>query len=360
MRLYQRALLREMTATSGIALGVVSAIMLVILSVRILGTAALGEIGVSAVLPFITFGYLRFLHILLALALFIGVLLTFSRYWQDSEMVIWSGAGLSPLAWIPSVLRLSVPITLIIGTLSLALNPWLAQQRTEYENYLTVKKDEAADLTPGLFAETQRGTRVYFVESLKERGPDVRNIFIQSEDQGRTGIVVANQGSVQQMPNGDRFLVLDTGRRYEGIPGQADYRVADFLHYGFRLDPAKVKTKTAPPRERDTAYLLANPSPGNQAELAWRIGTPISALMLSLFAVPISFINPRAGRSLNILLAILLFTLYINVVSLSQSWVSHGSLGAGASLALVHGMALALLVASYWWRYGRALTRGRR
>lgn len=359
MRLYQKALLREMTATSGIALGVISAILLVILSVRTLGVAALGEIRVTAVLPFIAFAYLRFLHILLALALFIGVLLTFSRYWQDSEMVIWSGAGLSPVAWIVPVLRFAVPITLIIALLSLAINPWLARQRTEYEDYLSTLNEEAASLTPGMFAETGQGKRVYFVESLKERGPDVRNIFIQSEEQGRTGIVVASQGAVETMANGDRFLVLRDGRRYEGVPGQADYRVVNFARYGFRLDPAQVKEHTAPPREHETAYLIGHPNPANLAEWVWRIGTPISALMLALFAIPISYFNPRAGRSFNILFAVLLFTLYVNLVSLSQSWVSHGVLGAGASLALVHGLALGLLAASYWWRYGRSLTRGR-
>lgn len=352
--------MREMTATAGIALGVVSAILLVILSVRILGTAALGEIDVAAVLPFITFAYLRFLPILLALALFISVLLTLSRYWQDSEMVIWSGAGLAPTAWVGPVLRFAVPIALLIALLSLAINPWLARQRTAYEDYLSVHHEEAANLTAGVFAETQRGGRVYFVERIEERGPHVRNVFIQSEQHGRTGIVVASQGAVETMASGDRFLVLHDGRRYEGSPGLADYRVVDFARYGFRLDPAQVKVRATPPRERGSLGLLRDPTPANLAEWVWRVGTPISALMLALFAIPISFYNPRAGRSFNIVLAVLLFTVYVNVVGLSQSWVQKGSLGADASLLLVHGLAFAALLAAYWWRYGRPLTRGRR
>lgn len=360
MRLYQKALLREMTATSGIALGVVSAILMVILSVRILGTAALGEISVSAVLPFITFGYLRFLHIILSLALFIGVLLTLSRYWQDSEMVIWSGAGLAPTGWIGPVLRFAVPITLIIAALSLAIIPWLSRQKAEYEDYLSARNEEAANLTPGVFAETQNGKRVYFVESIKERGPDVRNVFIQSEQHGRIGIVVASQGAVEPLDDGDRFLVLRDGRRYEGTPGAADYRIMHFARYGFRLDPAQIATKATRPKERNSLDLLRNPTPANQAELAWRIGAPISALMLSLFAIPISQMNPRAGRSFNILLAILLFTLYINVISLSQAWVGQGTMSAGASMALVHGLTFAVLAAAYWWRYGQPIGRGRR
>jgi lipopolysaccharide export system permease protein len=360
MRLYQKALLREMTATSGIALGAVSAILLVILSVRILGNAAIGDIEVSAVLPFITFGYLRMLHILLSLSLFIGVLLTMARYWQDSEMVIWFGAGLSPLAWVWPVVRFAGPITLIIATLSLAINPWLSGQRAKYEEFLSSRNQEAANLTPGVFAETQKGSRVYFVESLSERGPDVRNVFIESEENGRTGIVVASHGAVETIADGDRFLVLREGRRYEGVPGNADYRVTDFARYGFRLDPAQAITKTTRPKELDTFQLLRDPSPANQAEWAWRIGAPICALLLCLFAIPLSLYNPRVGRSFNTLLATLLFTLYVNIMSLSQNWIEHGGMSAGLSLALVHGTALALLALTYWWRYGPPIRRGRR
>lgn len=359
MRLYQKALLREMTATSGISLGVLSAILLVTLSVRLLGTAAVGELEVAAVLPFITFGYLRLLPILLSLAMFVGVLLTLARYWQDSEMVIWAGAGLSPMAWIKPVLRFAGPITLIIAGLSLAIIPWVSRQKAEYEDYLTTRNEEAANLTPGIFAETQHGNRVYFVESLKERGPDVHNVFIQSEQHGRIGIVVASQGAVEVMPNGDRFLVLKDGRRYEGIPGNADYRVMEFGRYGFRLDPTQLDAKAAPPRELDTMQLLRDPTPANQAEWVWRVGYPISALVLALFAIPLSFYNPRVGRSFNILMAALLYSLYNNVMGLSQTWVGRGELNAAGSLTLVHGVALALLAIAYWWRYGRPLRRTR-
>lgn len=353
MRLYQKALLREMTATSGIALAVLSAILLVTLSVRILGTAAVGELEVAAVLPFITFGYLRLMPVLLSLALFVGVLLTLARYWQDSEMVIWAGAGLSPMGWVAPVLRFAGPITLIIAGLSLAVIPWVSKQKAEYEDYLTARHEEAANLAPGVFAETQHGQRVYFVESLQERGPAVRNVFIQSEQHGRIGIVAARQGAVEVMKNGDRFLVLKEGRRYEGIPGNADYRVMEFARYGFRLDPTQLEAKAAAPRELDTGQLLRDPTPVNQAEWVWRLGYPISALVLALFAIPLSFYNPRIGRSFNILLAALLYTLYNNVMGLSQAWVGRGEMSAGIGLALVHGGAIATLAVAYWWRYGR-------
>jgi lipopolysaccharide export system permease protein len=357
MRLYQRALLKEMTATSGLALGVLSAILLVTLTVRILGTAALGEFDVSAVIPFISFSYLRLLPILLSLSLFAGVLLTLARYWQDSEMVIWFGAGLPPIAWVKPILRFAVPITLIIAGLSLLVIPWVSRQKAEYESYVTQQKQENTRLTPGVFAETSQGNRVYFVENVKEDNPSVGNIFIQSEQNGRTGIVIASHGNVQAMPDGDHFLVLQQGRRYEGIPGNADYRVMEFNHYGFRLDPAQLAQRIAQPRELSTIALLRSPTSANQSELVWRLGYPVSALILALFAIPLSVYNPRVGRSFNILMAALVYTLYNNVMGLSQTWVSRGLMSAWSSQILVHGIAFAALAAAFWWRYGRPLGR---
>lgn len=357
MRLYQRALLREMTATAGIALGVLSAILLVTLSVRILGSAALGEFDVSAVIPFISFGYLRLLPILLSLALFAGVLMTLARYWQDSEMVIWFGAGLPPIGWAKPILRLAVPITLIIAALSLVVIPWVSRQKVEYESYVSSQKQESTKLTPGVFVETSQGKRVYFIENVTQDNPTVGNIFIQSEQQGRTGIVIATHGQVQVMPDGDRFLVLQQGRRYEGTPGNANYRVVEFSHYGFRLDPAQLAQRSAQPREMNTLDLLRNPTTVNQSELVWRLGYPFSALILALFAIPLSVYNPRVGRSFNILLAALIYTLYNNVMGLSQTWVAFGRMNVLESQLLVHGTAFGLLALLFWWRFGRRLGR---
>ena len=61
----------------------------------------------------------------------------------------------------------------------------------------------------------------------------------------------------------------------------------------------------------------------NQArgELLWRIGLPVSALILCLLAIPLSYVNPRAGRSANMLIAILIYAIYNNLLSVSQAWV---------------------------------------
>lgn len=349
MRLYEKAALREMTGNSGMALGALTAILVVILSVRTLGDAASGEIMAEAVLPFIGFGYLRLLPVLLSVALFMGVLLTLSRYWHDNEMVIWSGSGLSPLAWARPVLVFALPVALLIGTLSLWLNPWASIKKNQYEDYLSSMED-VASLTPGVFTESERHNRVYFVEYIGRADPRVKNVFIQSEQQGQVGVVVSSTGEMQTKENGDRFLVLEQGHRYEGTPGQADYKEMRFERYSFRLEPSPAAQQDGP-RQRSTREILSNPTPSNQAEWVWRLGHPISAFILAFLAIPLSVFNPRSGRSLNTLFAVLTYTVYNNVIGLSQTWIMQGQLNANGALLVVHGTALAVLTLIYVWRF---------
>lgn len=349
MRLYQKAALREMTGNSGAALGALAAILVVILTVRTLGDAATGEIAAEAVMPFIGFGLLHLLPVLLSVALFIGVLLTLSRYWQDNEMVIWSSAGLGPMSWAIPVLRFALPVTLLIGGLSLWLNPWASAKKDVYEQYLSSMED-VASLTPGVFTESARQNRVYFVEYIGRADPRVKNVFIQSEQQGRLGIVVSGTGSMQTKENGDRFLVLEQGHRYEGTPGQADYKEMRFERYSFRLDPNTSPLRNGP-RQRPTPELLRNPTLENQAEWVWRLGYPISAFILAFLAIPLSVFNPRAGRSMNLIFAVLTYTVYNNVIGLSQTWILHGKLSGAGSLWVVHGTAVIVLLAIFAWRF---------
>lgn len=346
MRLFNSALIREMSSMGGVALLALTGIVLVTLLVRILGRAAVGRIDDAAVFPFIGFGMLHVLPMLLSMALFLAVFLTLSRLWLDSEMVIWQGAGVGPLGWLSPVLRFALPVTLVIAFLSLVVIPWAAQKRSEFERLLS-SRDETSAITPGVFVEAANGRRVFFVEAIDSASGRVRNIFIQSLQHGRYGVIVAREGEVTVAEAGDRYLVLSQGRRYEGTPGAADYRMMAFERYAVRLDSVVAEQQARTPRSTPTPELLADPTPPNLAEWVMRVSYPISALLLALFAVPASHLTPRAGRSHNVIFALLVYALYSNLIGLSEAWVAQQKLSANASLILTHGAMLVLVVGMY-------------
>jgi lipopolysaccharide export system permease protein len=60
-----------------------------------------------------------------------------------------------------------------------------------------------------------------------------------------------------------------------------------------------------------------------------------------------SFVNPRAGRSVNLLFALFTYVLYSNLLSISQARVSLGKLDFATGWWVVHAGMIALLVAMF-------------
>ena len=52
--------------------------------------------------------------------------------------------------------------------------------------------------------------------------------------------MAAAQGHQEVFPNGDH-LVMESGRRYEGTPGQSDYRVMQFERYAVRVESREAR-----------------------------------------------------------------------------------------------------------------------
>lgn len=357
--LYRRALTREMGLTTGAVLTVLVAIALVVLFIRLLGDVARGELANEAVFAFLGFSLVFFLPVLMTIALFAGVLLPLSRMWRDSEMVIWFNAGVSLTQWMRPVLTFAVPFSLVILLLTLALNPWMQTKRIEYRQDLR-SRSESSLIAPGLFAESSGGQRVYYVESLNPLTGIVRNVFMQSRIDGRLGLVVAREGIHTQLPDGSRYLIFKDGRRYEGTPGQLDYRIVQFERYWMRLDPVAPGGKETGVRQAPLKELLRNRAPDARAELLWRVGVPLTALILAVMAIPLSFVNTRARRSYGLVIALLLYFVYNNLLSLSQAWVAQAKLNPWIGMAFPHLLMLLALAGLFYLRMRQHMPRRKR
>ncbi|WP_230976353.1 LPS export ABC transporter permease LptF [Pseudothauera nasutitermitis] len=355
--IFRRALQREFAHAAAAVFVALFAILLTTVLIRMLGDAAGGRVPSDAVLGLIGFGALARLPIVLSLTLFIAVLMSLSRSYKDSEMVVWFASGVPLTAWIRPVLRFAVPFALVIAAATLYLAPWAEQMNVEYRNRLE-SRDDSSRVAPGVFRESAGASRVFFVEVGAGADGKVRNVFISSEEPGREGVIVSAEGSVLVDEDGDRYVVLEQGRRYEGKPGTTEYRVMEFERYSVLVEQREAASQATRSRAMSTAALIDSGERHHLAELIGRIGAPISALLLALLAIPLSFVNPRAGRTNNLIVAVLTFLIYSNAISICQAWVSRGRLSVELGLLLPHlvvALALGLLfyhrlAVSPFWR----------
>ncbi len=357
--IFHRALLREFGNLALAVFATLFAITLTTQLIRLLGQAAGGKLLSEGVLALLGFAALNYLPVLLSLTLFVTVLMTLSRSYRDSEMIIWFSSGMSLIAWVRPVLIFSAPIVALIGALSLLLSPWAVGKSEEYRRQMDMR-DEASRVAPGVFREAVNADRVFFVEEIAGEQTKVQNVFISQMHQGRLGVMVSKRGYRETAANGDRFVVLQDGRRYDGIPGNLDFRVMDFERYALRIETREAQGEQISAKAKSTLDLLQERNNINLAELLWRVSLPISALILAMLAIPLSFVNPRASRSINLLFAILTFMVYSNLLSIVQAWVSQGRVAFQTGWWAVHAGMLAVLVLLFYRRLRVGSLLGRR
>jgi len=348
--IFQRALRRDLLNTAGAVFTTLFTITITIMLIRILGQAAGGKVASSDVVALIGFSALNYLPVILNLTGFISVLLVVTRSYQDSEMVVWFASGLSLSKWIGPVLVFSIPILIATTILSFYLTPWSNQQSAEYKERYANRQD-IARVSPGRFQESSSANRVFFVEGISGDTTKVKNVFVSTQVKGKTSVVVAKEGTVEFDHNGDKFLVLHQGRRYDGVPTQPDFQLMEFERYGLLLSTkSEAVVGDTSSRALTTRQLIENRNNFNDAELLWRIALPLMGVLLMLLAIPLGFVNPRGGRSANLLIALFLFVFYSNMMSVAQSAVVQRKMTLIMAWWPGHVTALLIVVIFFLWR----------
>jgi lipopolysaccharide export system permease protein len=332
---------------------VFTALFTIIISVtliRILGDAAAGKIASSDVLSLIGFASLINLPVLISLSTFIAVLMVVARSYQDSEMVVWFASGVSLMDWIRPVMQVGLPMVILTAALSFWLTPWSqklsAEQRERFRN-----REDISRVSPGKFQESANGQKVFFVEGLSSDTAKVNNVFLSQNQNQESGVVLAREGTVRIDARGDKLLQLYDGRRYDGMPGSPEFRIMDFERYTVIIaSNTKELAENKSARVLATAELINDPSRNNLAELLFRISAPLACLIQMLLAIPLGFVNPRRGRTLNLMIALLLAVTYFNAISIMQAMVAQGKTAFGMSWWPLHLVAGTLVVLLFFWR----------
>ena len=348
--IFRNALLRELAAMAVATFFVLLGIVITMLLVRLLGQAASGAITTTGVAALMGFAIINYLPVLFSLTLFISVLMALTRSYRDSEMVVWFSCGVSLAEWIRPVATFAAPVVVIIALLSMVLSPWAVTNSEELRRQMD-SRDDVSAVSPGVFRESRQAQRVYFVEEVSGSANLVANVFVSSVQHGKQGVMVAARGFQETAENGDRFLVLLNGRRYEGEPGAADYKIYEFERYAMRVETVEGRAPRAPTtKSLSMLALLREPTPVNLAELSWRVGLPASALILTLLAIPLSFVNPRAGRSMNLVLALLIYMVYSNLLSITQAAIAQSRVSLTLGVLGVHAGMLVILLLMFYRR----------
>jgi len=321
--------------------------------VRYLSDAAIGRVTVTAVIQLMLIQVPLLSGFMLPLGYFIGVLLSYGRLYADNEMTALFSCGLSRQKLFAITFFGASVVALFVTVLMV----WVEPKMAWYRDDILARAAAASPLeklAPGRFHVI--GNRwVFFVDDISRDHDAMQSIFVaqlpeySKRKHHKNTILLAENARQTNDDAQQKFIEFNDGARYIGNPGDQDFQIMQFKKYGIKVPEHPVKlskleefSSTAQLwRERNTNKLAA-------AELQWRLSMPLSVLILTLFALPLSRVLPRQGRFAKFLPAIIIYTVYIDLLFVSQSWVQKGIVGTGIGMWWVHALMLTLGAGFIW------------
>lgn len=312
--------------------------------IHYLGDTAAGHLTIKALIQLMMLQIPLLLGFMLPLGLFLGILLAYGRLHVDNEMTILSACGVSRGAIIWMTLGFASMVMVVVALLIF----WVEPQMAWYRDHVLAQASAASPVEkifPGRFDTIDNGRLVLYTEKLSRDHRKMQNVFVAlrpldavSDQQKPWNIVVANSAEQKNAAKtNDAYVVFHDGYRYIGAPGQKKFQMIKYQEYGVRIPQRKFSLgKEA---EFTPTLQLWHEQFKNKlaaAELQWRFSLPISVMILTLLAVPLSTVKPRQGRYRQLVPAIIIYIIYADLLFVAEAWVQKGTVAIGIGMWWVH------------------------
>jgi lipopolysaccharide export system permease protein len=340
-----RYILREVATAWLVVTGVLLVILLANEVVGVLERAAANQYPQGVVLELIGLGALQNLSLLLPVGLLLGVVLAFGRLYHDSEMAAALACGAGPaLIYLPVVL-LALLGTATLAYLTLELSPDATARTLNLRN-AALRAGQFAPIAPGKFRTFSGGNAVVYAQEVSRDGT-LTDVFVERNLGAQVEVALADRARHAVTADGlTHILTLYDGERFEGVPGAGEFRIVRFAEHVVPVQVPLAGDIIKNLEARSTESLFDSRDPAERAELHSRIAMPLMCAVLALLAVPLARLRPRQGRYSRVWVAILIFFLYVNLISVGKVWIARGTIPEFLGLWWTHAavVLLALLV----------------
>lgn len=320
--------------------------------VRILGAAVDGEIPTNLVLSLLGLGVPEMAQLILPLSLFLGLLMTLGKLYTDSEITVMHACGLGKGVLIKAAMVLALMTGIVAAVNVMWAGPWSARHQDEVLADAKANPGMAA-LAQGQFQQATDGNSVLFIESVDgSRFNDVFLAQIRTKGNARPSVVVADSGQLSQRKDGSQVVTLTKGTRFEGTALLRDFRITDFQDYQAIIGHQTVALDPDDTEQMDMRTLInADPARHKRAtaELHWRLTLVFTVFMMALMVVPLSVVNPRQGRVLSMLPAMLLYLVFFLLQTSLKSNAAKGKIDPLIWMWSVNLLYLALAIGLNLW-----------
>jgi lipopolysaccharide export system permease protein len=286
------------------------------------------------------------LTILLPLSLYLAVLSKLAQMYRNQEIVIFHSSGVSSRR----ILKMYIPQMLFFFVLLLLLSMYFVPlaSRTSEKLTLAASKDVSLmGLKEGVFQELTGSDSIIYVREINVEKNRLENIFVNIKHKDRVDTLTAEYGfQYEDTKTKERYITLHNGFRNEGIPGSKKYQLMRFEKNDIKLPKLKGKSVDVDEAGKSIQELINSNRLIDKVEIHRRLSPAFSVIVLILLAVSISKTSPRDSKLSSLVLGLLIYIVYLIILSIATSLIEQGKVPAWVGAWWVH-----IIFMSYgFWR----------
>ncbi len=322
--------------------------------IKYFGMAAQGKLDVELLSAVLLYRLPGFLELIIPLGLFIAMLLTFGRLYIDNEMAVMTSSGISRWQIVGLVFPSILFVTLLVAAFSFYLTPHgnlaselLFNQQANRNTFDMIK--------PGQFQRIDNN--MLYARALSEDKTRLLDVTLYDEkvraDGGVQHTLLQAQSASRSFDEatGLTYIELSSGDRYELTAGKVRYNQLHFQTYRMRLQLNADEKEVSRSRTLNSTTLYQRMREGDLLALGewlWRCSMPLIAPIAALLALPLAKVNPRQGRYLKLLPAILLYISFVVLIGAAKNSIEKGKLIPLALWGIHFGYLLLALLLLLW------------
>lgn len=340
-----RYILRQVLPPLGIALVILSVLFAVFTLARFLTDASTGMLLLEEVFLITGLRWLIAQDVLIPISLYLSLVFVWGRLYQDLEMDAFAAGGVGSARLMFPMVGLALALALVVAAVSLWGRPWAWGQIYG----IRANAEASAEIDRIRSSQFNRypGGYTVFIEGIQGNGA-LEGVFIRQREGGDLEMLSAPRGHFDpHVPDGGHLLTLFDALAFRTL-GDGRRIHGRFEKLTLHLAAATPETLAGRTKIMHSAALWRSDRPADRAELQWRLSAPVSTLLLLFAGAPLARTGPRQGRWGRLVIALVVYAVYFNLVGVARTWVEQEQLD---SIVWVHVL-LALFAAFGWWRGG--------
>ncbi|MFA5074205.1 MAG: LPS export ABC transporter permease LptF [Nitrospirota bacterium] len=338
LRIIDRYIFREMMSPFFLSMTVLMLVLFLNKIFRLADLVMSKGASIFSILQVFAYIIPGFLVITIPMSLLVASLTAFARLSTDSEITAMKASCISLYDMMRPVMFFAAICFSITTFTSLVLVPG-SDAAMKAHLFNMVKSRALVGIEPGVFTSTFDGMVIYVdkMESLD----NIQGMFIADERSGKEPYaIVSLRGKLMADPASlNVILAMEEGAIHMQPRDESTYTLMGFNTARLYLDINNALVQRQSPQKGyhdygtveliKTIYQLRSegkPSYSPETELHKRLSIPLACIILGLIGAPLGIRKSRSGKSVGVILALLVFLFYYIIVGSATNLAETGTI----------------------------------